>query len=47
MDECNGKKVEVLANGDLPGEVLAKKLFQLDGFTRNEVAPMLSKTYVA
>ena len=47
MDECNGKKAEVLANGDLPGEVLAKKLFQLDGFTRNEVAPMLSKTYVA
>ena len=43
---CNGGKVELLQDDDLSGEDLAKRLFQLDGFNRNEVAPMLFKKYV-
>lgn len=39
----NGRKVEGVADVGLSGEELAKKLFHLDGFNRNEVAPMLFK----
>ena len=40
---CNGKSVEGVGDNGMSGEELARKLFRLDGFNRNEVAPMLFK----